>query len=325
MNKVTMNASGTISASATKPVPQRFCAKIAALMLACLSAGGLVTAASAQDASDWDAQNHTAARLIAGSKVAGSDVKVLRAGIEIKLDPGWKTYWRDPGDSGVPPKLDFSGSDNVKSVTVLWPAPERFPDGAGGNSIGYLDHVILPLRVTPQNATKQSALNLKLGYDICGNMCVPVESELTLSLSGDGAEEATIEKAEIRVPRRVALGDGEAKSGDKSADVKGSGVNGSGGKSLAILSVHREPGDGHDRVVVEVAAPAGTAVDLFAEGPTPDWSLPLPELRGSSNGPTRLFTFDLDGLPPDAKAQGALLTLTAVSGDDAIEVPARLE
>jgi DsbC/DsbD-like thiol-disulfide interchange protein len=285
---------------------------IAAVTLICLPGACLgIAAAWAQDASDWDAQIHTAARLIAGSEVKNSDAKILRAGVEIKLDPGWKTYWRDPGDSGVPPKLDFSGSDNVKSVTVLWPAPGRFPDGAGGNSIGYLDHVILPLRITPQNGAKQSSLQLKLGYDICGNMCVPVESELKLSLNGDGAEETTIEKAEIRVPRRVALGEGN--------DAKGSD-----GKSLAILSVHREPGDAHDRVVVEVAAPADASVDLFVEGPTPDWSLPLPEPK-TGNGPTRQFTFDLDGLPPDAHAQGATLTFTAVSGDDAIEVPARLD
>ena len=51
----------------------------------------------------------------------------VRAGVEIKLDPGWKTYWRDPGDSGMPPTLDFSGSDNVKAVTVLWPAPQAIP------------------------------------------------------------------------------------------------------------------------------------------------------------------------------------------------------
>jgi DsbC/DsbD-like thiol-disulfide interchange protein len=290
-----------------------------AAALFCFSAGALASAAWAQDAwaqdaSEWDAQNHTAARLIAGSRLASSDLKVLRAGVEIKLDPGWHTYWRDPGDSGVPPKFDFAGSDNVKSVTVLWPAPERFADGAGGNSIGYLDHVILPLRITPQDAKKQSSLKLKLGYDICGNMCVPVETDLTLGLNGDGAEETAIEKAEIRVPRRAALGDSSTKGGD-----------GSDGKGLAILSVHREPGDSHDRVVVEVAAPAGTPVDLFAEGPTPDWSLPLPELKGDSNGPVRQFSFDLDGLPPDAKAQGAMLTLTAVSGDDAVEVPAKLD
>jgi DsbC/DsbD-like thiol-disulfide interchange protein len=299
---------------AVTPVPS-LRPTIAAAALLCISAGGLASLAAAQDASEWDAQNHTAARLIAGSRIA--DAKVLRAGIEIKLDPGWKTYWRDPGDSGVPPKLDFSGSDNVKSVTVLWPAPARFPDGAGGNSIGYLDHVILPLRITPQDAAKPSDVKLKLGYDICYNMCVPVESELRLGLNGDGAEEAAIEKAEIRVPRRVALGAG--------ADAKGGNLNGSDGKSLAILSAHRVPGEGHDRVVVEVAAPAGAAVDLFAEGPTEDWSLPLPEPKGPISGPTRQFVFDLDGLPSGAHAQGAALTLTAVSAADAIEVSAPLD
>ena len=257
----------------------------------------------AQDASDWGAQTHTAARLIAGATIKTPDAPLLRAGIEIKLDPGWKTYWRDPGDSGVPPTFDFSGSDNVKSVTVLWPAPEPFPDGAGGNSIGYVDHVILPLQITPQDAAKQTSLHLKLGYAICGNLCVPVEADLKLALNGDGAEEAAIERADIRVPRRVPLGPGNG---------------------LAILAVHREPGEPHARVVVDVAAPAGAPVDLFAEGPTPDWSLPLPEPT-AGNGATRRFSFDLDGLPPDAHAEGATLTLTAVSGDDAIEVPAHLD
>lgn len=259
--------------------------------------------ARAQDASDWDTQAHTAARLIAGSSVKTSDAPFVRAGLEIKLDPGWKTYWRDPGDSGLPPTLDFSGSDNVKAVTVLWPAPVRFPDGAGGDSIGYLDHVILPLRIAPQDAGKPSSLQLKLGYDVCGNMCVPVESNLNLGLDGDGAEETAIEKAEVRVPRRVALGP----------------RNG-----LAVLAVHREPGDAHEHVVVDVAAPEGTPVELFVEGPTPDWSLPLPKPTGS-NGATRQFTFDLDGLPPDTHAQGATLTFTAVSTDDAIEVRAHLD
>jgi DsbC/DsbD-like thiol-disulfide interchange protein len=234
--------------------------------------------------------------------VKAPDAVFLRAGVEIRLDPGWKTYWRDPGDSGVPPTLDFSGSENVKSVTVLWPAPERFPDGAGGTSIGYLDHVILPLRVAPGDAAKHSSLQVKLGYAICGNLCIPVEANLKLALAGDGAEETALEKAEIRVPRRIALGPGQG---------------------LAILSVHREHRDPHDRVVVEVAAPAGAPVNLFVEGPTPEWSLPMPKPAGGDA--TRTYTFDLDGLPPDAQAQGATLTFTAVSGDDAVEVAARLD
>jgi DsbC/DsbD-like thiol-disulfide interchange protein len=272
-------------------------------------------AARAQDASDWDAQAHTATRLLAGSMTKTTDATFVRAGIEIKLEPGWRTYWRDPGDSGMPPTLDFSGSDNVKAVTVLWPAPARFPDGAGGNSIGYVDRVILPLRIAPNDAAKQSSLQIKLGYDVCGTMCVPVEASLKLRLRGDGAEETTIEKAEIRVPRRVALGEG------------GLSKNGHS-KGLAILAVHREPGGAHERVVVEVAAPAGGPVDLFVEGPTPDWSLPLPEpvaQSAGSDGATRQFSFDLDGLPPDTHAAGAALTFTAVSGDDAIEVETHLD
>ena len=272
----------------------------AIVALICLSAPPV---ASAQDASAWDKDPHAAARLIAGSTYKSANATWLRAGIEIKLDAGWKTYWREPGDSGVPPTLDFSGSDNVKSVTVLWPAPERFPDGAGGNSIGYVGDVILPLRVVPKDASKPSAVNLKLGYAICGTLCVPAEAKLTLALSGDGAEEATIEKAETRVPRHETLG---------------------AGKGLAIRSVHLEPGDAHERVVVEVAAPSGAPVDLFVEGPTPDWSLPLPEPTGTQ-ADTRQFTFELDGLPPGARAAGATLTFTAVSGDDAIEVPVHLD
>src|SRR5262249_7455419 len=63
--------------------------------------------ASAQDASNWDGQAHSAARLIAGAMSKNHEFAFLRAGIEIKLDPGWQTYWRDPGDSGAPPTFDF--------------------------------------------------------------------------------------------------------------------------------------------------------------------------------------------------------------------------
>jgi len=284
---------------------------------------------SAQDASNWDGQTHSAARLIAGATRKDQDTSFLRAGIEIRLDPGWQTYWRDPGDSGAPPSFDFSGSENVKTVKVLWPAPERFPDGAGGNSIGYRDHVILPLHVVAAEAAKPTALRLKLEYDVCSNICIPVESNLALNLHGDGTENADIAQAELRVPRPVALGQ------QPSAGVRGERVQAAAAQPapdnarphrepLAILGMHRQPGDAHDRVVVDVAAPAGAPVDLFVEGPTPDWSLPLPQ-QGQADGAIRHFEFELDGLPRGAKAEGAALTLTAVSDDDAIEVTAHLD
>lgn len=243
---------------------------------------------------------------MAGTLVKTPAGSFLRAGIEIRLDPGWKTYWRYPGDTGVPPTFQFAGSQNVKSTTVEWPAPEQFSDGAGGHSIGYLGDVVLPLKVVPADASRPSILYLKLDFAVCGSLCVPAHATLELGLSGNGADEAILEDAEQSVPKRVALGRGS-------------------GNALAILSVRRELGGDRGRVAVDVAAPAGAPVALFAEGPTPEWALPLPEPDGADSGPTRRFTFALDGLPPGAHAKGAALTLTAVSGGDAIEVSARLD
>lgn len=273
---------------------------IAALALVGLS----ITPAAAQDASAWDKETHAAARLIAGSIIKTDEATILRAGVEIRLDPGWHTYWRDPGDSGVPPTFAFAGSENIKSVTVLWPAPARFPDGAGGHFIGYKGNVIFPLRIVPEKAATGSSIHLKLAYAVCEKLCIPANANLKLALPGmSSANERVLIAAEMRVPRSVPLG---------------------AGNSLAIRSVHRERGDGLDRVVVDVAAPDGAPVDLFAEGPTPDWSLPLPELTGSESGTWR-FAFDLAGFPPGAHVEGATLTLTAVSADDAIEVVAHID
>ena len=274
------------------------------IIVAAIAVAGGTLAAWAQDASAWDGELHAAARLIGGVK---SDTTLLRAGLEIRLDPGWKTYWRYPGDSGVPPTLDFVGSENVRSVTMLWPAPKRFDDGAGGQSLGYSGDVVLPLHVVPADASKPAALRVKLGYAVCGNLCIPAQADLDLSLSGKaGAEEPTLAAAEARVPRRVALGASDKKN------------------SLAVRSVHRETDSAKASVVVEVVAPENAPVDLFVEGPTPDWALPLPEPAGGAPG-VRRFTFVLGGLPPGARPEGAMLTLTVVSPNDAIEVAAHLD
>ena len=106
------------------------------------------------------------------------------------------------------------------------------------------------------------------------------------------------------MPKRAAIGDGG---------------------TPAIRAVRREAGSGKPRVVVDVAAPAGAPVTLFAEGPTPQWALPLPEPVAGAPAGLQRFAFELDGLPPGEKPDGATLRLTAVSGDKAIEVAFRLD
>jgi DsbC/DsbD-like thiol-disulfide interchange protein len=264
--------------------------------------------AAAADVSPWDNDIRSAVRLIGASATRESGGPVLRAGVEIKMQPGWKTYWRYPGDAGVPPVFDFAASDNVKAVTVLWPAPVRFSDGSG-NSIGYKSEVMFPLRVVPREQGKPVTLRLRLDYAVCETLCVPAKAKAELALSGAaGSRETVLKAAEARVPKPGAWGDGP---------------------SLMLRKAWRDTASGKPRVLVEVAAPAGAEVDLFAEGPTPDWALPLPEpVAGAATG-ARRFAFDLEGLPTGAKAQGAAIRLTATSAkgatQEAIEAVFRLD
>jgi DsbC/DsbD-like thiol-disulfide interchange protein len=278
-------------------------ARHAAAIFALCGAVTMASPCAAADASQWDTDAHSATRLIAGAARGTQGDGALRAGLEIKLQPGWKTYWRYPGDSGVPPRFDFSASTNVKDVTVLWPAPMRFKDG-NGFSIGYDDQLILPLHVQPADARIPVVLRVKLDYAICEKLCLPVEARLELALSSSGgAHEAPLTASEARVPQRVAIG-----------------ANG----PLTIVAVKQEAG-ARVRMVVDVKAPEATALDLFAEGPTAEWSLPLPEPVAGAPAGLRRFSFEIDGAPSGAKTGGVAVTLTAVTPAHAVEVVAHLD
>ena len=263
-----------------------------------------VSHAIAAEVSPWDNGLASQVRLIAARTKGEGAERIHRAGIEFKLNPGWKTYWRYPGDSGVPPAIDFSKSENVKSATVLFPAPMRFSDGSGGNSIGYKKGMILPVHIVPNDQAKPVTLRIKLDYAVCEKLCVPAEAQLELKITGsDKANDAAIAAAEALVPKTAAVGDSAA---------------------FAIRAVHRAD-DAKPKIVVDVAAPAGVTPVLLAEGPTAQWALPLPEPVAGAPAGLQRFAFALDGLPPGESGKGATLRLTAVAGDNAIEAAFRLD
>jgi DsbC/DsbD-like thiol-disulfide interchange protein len=263
-----------------------------------LSASSLATAAAAQDASPWQQDGHSAVRLLAGSR-SGT---VLLGGIAFQLQPGWKTYWRSPGDSGVPPRFDFSKSDNIESVTVLWPAPTKFDDGAGGHSLGYHDQTVLPLRIVTKNADKPVTLRASISYAVCEKICIPVEAKADLAfVSVASTEDSALFAALDTVPKPVNIGDPNP---------------------LTIRDVKR---DGKSNVVVDVATPDTRALNLYVEGPTMDWALPIPTPAEQSPPGLKRFTFALEGLPPGAKADGAPLKFTLVGGDKAYEFSYNLQ
>jgi DsbC/DsbD-like thiol-disulfide interchange protein len=273
--------------------------RIALGLATMLSMSTLAIQARAQDASPWQRDGHSAVRLLAGSRSGA----VLLGGIAFQLQPGWKTYWRTPGDSGVPPRFDFSKSDNIEAVTVLWPAPMKFDDGAGGSSLGYHDQVVLPLRIVAKNTDKPVTLRAAVNYAVCDKLCVPVEADVELAFTSVAStEDSALFAALDTVPKPANVGDPNP---------------------LTIRDVKRE---GKSAVLVDVVTPPDASnIRLFVEGPTPDWALPVPKLLEHGPPGVKRFTFELDGLPPDTNPEGAALKLTLVSGDRSYEFNINLE
>jgi DsbC/DsbD-like thiol-disulfide interchange protein len=269
-------------------VPPRFVLAVAASALA----WSLTNEASAQDASPWLNDGHSAVRLLAGSRSGA----VLLGGIAFQLQQGWKTYWRTPGDSGVPPRFDFTKSDNIDAVTILWPAPAKFPDGAGGNSLGYQKHVVLPLRIVVKNPDKPVTLRATINYAVCEKLCIPVEANAELPFTSVAStEDSALSAALDTVPKPAQIGDPGP---------------------LTIRDVKRDAKLG---VVVDVVAPDASGVSLFVEGPTPDWSLSVPKVLEHSPAGVVRFAFDLDGVPPGTNPEGAALKLTLVGAEHSYE------
>ena len=272
----------------------------ASLIVTAVSASA---APAAEDVSAWNGDSRSAVRLIAGSWRQEESTPVP-AGIEIRLKPGWHTYWRYPGDAGVPPRFDFGASRNVKTLSILWPAPRRIRE-QGLSVIGYTNDVILPLAVVPQDRAAPVLLRLNIDYAVCETLCVPQQGSAQLFLAaGPSSRDSALAAASSRVPRKRALGEGGM---------------------LAVRSIRREESAPRSRILIDVAAPGNASIDLFVEGPSPDWALPLPSPAGDAPGGLRRFAFDLDGAPPGAKYEGAVITVTAVTADEAIEVAAPLD
>jgi DsbC/DsbD-like thiol-disulfide interchange protein len=271
-----------------------------AALLFALSLVSMTPRAALALESEWHDAGHAQVRLIAD---AGGDGP--RAGVEVRLAQGWKTYWRYPGDAGVPPRFDWSGSENLQAANIGWPAPAIFTDESGSKSIGYHDRIIFPVAVTPADVGQPIRLHLKLDFAVCEKLCVPAQAEATLTIpveSGDLSE--ALEQAITTVPQRAFLG----QNADKP-------------NALAVMNIRIEHGD-KPRAVITVKAPAGSNPRLFAEGPNEQWALPLPEKLDEKDGLTH-FSLVFDGAPPGAKPipPKLILTLATDSGAREVEIP----
>ena len=184
--------------------------RIAAARLLSLAFGAMLTVgllgaapAALSDQSPWVSSTESKVRLVSGAVELDGKPRLL-AGVQLRMDGGWKTYWRNPGDSGVPPSFDFTGSKNLKLAAVLYPAPHRFADAAG-TAIGYDDEVVFPVRVTPEREGEPIELKLALSYGLCKTLCIPNDVNLGLQLPADAASHSgdapLLEASLARVPK----------------------------------------------------------------------------------------------------------------------------
>jgi DsbC/DsbD-like thiol-disulfide interchange protein len=132
----------------------------------------------------------------------GFDGTVHHVGLQILLGKGWKTYWRVPGDGGIPPQIAVSGT-NIKDFAFDCPLPERFED-ASGQTIGYKDEVVFPIRVTPLEPDQPIRADIKAFVGICEIVCIPADVSASVRLSPVRTSQkdvANLRAWEARVPR----------------------------------------------------------------------------------------------------------------------------
>lgn len=231
---------------------------------------------------------HYAVRLIGGETQNG----IWRAGLDITLEKGWKTYWRMPGDAGVPPQFDWTGSKNVKSVTVLWPVPRRYNDD-GGETVGYKERIVFPLDVTPEQTGQPMDLALEAFFGVCEVVCIPAKFDADLLQQDAAPADASLIAAfAARVPQKA----------DASArfHVAGASIGEEGGKPALAVSLAGTGFDGD--------------LDIFVEGD--DFAYFRAPRRSADKAVVHL---PIDGLKDPASLKGKPLTLTMVAGDIRLE------
>ena len=289
-----------------------FSGSLAGNLLAVLGAsmvlfGGIQLAAAAS--SPWARTDQSAVRLI--SPLGGfGEAKTIRLGLQFRLKPGWKIYWRSPGDAGVPPEIDWKGSRNLENATIRWPLPERF-NIFGLTTMVYGREVVLPLDLRVKASGAELALRARVTYLVCEKICIPYEARLTLDLSpgvGTAAPRhaAVIERYSRQVPRRI-VSDAAARA--PFSVVRARLLKDKAGVNLEVLARSRD----------------GFAVpDLLVEGPRPFLFGRL-RLELSEDNRVALFRApvglaDKGAVPPD----NPLLTLTLTDSGRALEQVVRL-
>jgi suppressor for copper-sensitivity B len=281
----------------------------AIILLPLLMAAASWNPARAQGTSaGWQGTEDASARLFTGQTQLDAMGRIW-LGVEIKLAPGWKTYWRNPGESGAPPRFDWQGSQNLDRVEVRWPAPHRF-SSFGFDSFGYDDGVVLPVLLQAAAPGQPLRARLNLEYMVCKNICVPMQAKFDLNLpAGGAATKSAAPVVNARVNARTSLIKKSLALVPTSAEKSGLRID---------SAVVRGPAGGQILRISATAQRPFTAPDLMVEAPEP-FGFGRPEVTLGKGGHD--VTLDLVVYAGTGKAAltDQALILTLVDGGRAVE------
>ena len=229
-----------------------------------------------------------------------TDSGTRMVGLRLVLAPGWKTYWRAPGDSGIPPLVSWQGSENVAGAGFHWPVPEVF-ESAGQQTIGYHDTVVFPVEIVPATPGQPTRLAGELDIGVCEEVCVPMRLTFDTLLPEGGRRDPAIVAALVDRPLTAS----EAQAGPVTCAVSPA-PNG-----LTITATIPLPALGRDEVVViETADPQVwvSEADVSRSGGTLTAQADL--VHVSSGG----FALDRSTLRFTVLAQGRAVDLHGCTG-----------
>ena len=125
------------------------------------------------------------------------------AALSLSLSPGWKTYWRAPGEAGIPPEFDWSGSQNIRSVQWHWPSPSVFHSN-GMQTVGYHDALVLPVEIIPIDPAQPVTVSLRVDLGVCNDICMPASLAFSGSLAPVAGPDPVIRAALDARPETAA-------------------------------------------------------------------------------------------------------------------------
>jgi DsbC/DsbD-like thiol-disulfide interchange protein len=168
---------------------------------------GVAAAAGAQASSSaWLETDGARIRLVTtGEPDAQGRLKGM---LDIQLQPGWKTYWRDPGDAGVPPTIDVSANADIERVDFDFPVPQRHNEGEF-QWAGYDYPVALPLTFTFKAGSGSSPIEADIFLGVCETICVPVQAKFSVdpkATPDDPLDQAGVAAAFAAIPEAAKPG-----------------------------------------------------------------------------------------------------------------------